>query len=97
MAVCLTDLAAEGFRPGRSDSRRHGRRRGRHGRGAVMASRILAGSAHFVIGEPTGLKVFRAEKGVLWVKVVARGRTAHGRCQCLASMRSLMFHGRLTL
>lgn len=39
---------------------------------------LLAGVDGVVVGEPTALQVGIAEKGVLWVRVEAGGRTAHG-------------------
>lgn len=39
---------------------------------------ILSGVEGVVVGEPTGLDVGIAEKGVLWLRIDAVGRTAHG-------------------
>lgn len=45
---------------------------------AMVDQRSLDGSRWLVVGEPTDLDVFIAEKGMLWVDVRAHGRTAHG-------------------
>lgn len=39
---------------------------------------LLADPGFFVIGEPTGNGIVTAEKGVLWLRLRTRGRTAHG-------------------
>ncbi len=44
----------------------------------VADSGILAGVSYGVCAEPTGLEVLVGEKGMLWTKVVARGKAAHG-------------------
>lgn len=44
----------------------------------VADSGILAGVNYGVCAEPTGLEVLVGEKGMLWTKVVARGKAAHG-------------------
>lgn len=51
--------------------------------GMLAASRaldagLLRGVEGVVVGEPTALDVGIAEKGVLWLRVEASGRTAHG-------------------
>lgn len=55
-----------------------GEEAGMLGAGAMVERRALAGSRYLVVGEPSGLDVFIAEKGVLWVELRALGRTAHG-------------------
>ncbi len=44
----------------------------------VADSGILAGVSYGVCGEPTNLRVLVGEKGMLWTRVVARGKAAHG-------------------
>jgi succinyl-diaminopimelate desuccinylase len=45
---------------------------------AFVQSGLLAGAAGLVIGEPTGNRVGIAEKGGLWLELVAHGQTSHG-------------------
>lgn len=45
---------------------------------AMVEERTLPGGGVLVVAEPTTLDVFHGEKGVLWLKVRALGRTAHG-------------------
>jgi succinyl-diaminopimelate desuccinylase len=45
---------------------------------AFVESGALEGAAAIVVGEPTGGEVAIAHKGALWLRVVTRGRTAHG-------------------
>jgi acetylornithine deacetylase/succinyl-diaminopimelate desuccinylase-like protein len=49
-------------------------------RGAkAMAKRALVRkAAAVVVGEPTGLRIVTAEKGVLWFRLTIKGRGAHG-------------------
>jgi succinyl-diaminopimelate desuccinylase len=44
----------------------------------VAKSGILDGVEFGVCAEPTGLDVLNGEKGTFWLKVVARGKSAHG-------------------
>ncbi|HEV3312107.1 MAG TPA: M20/M25/M40 family metallo-hydrolase, partial [Chloroflexota bacterium] len=60
----------------------------------MAAGEVLAGTASLVIGEPTGLAVYRAEKGVFWVRVTAHGRTAHGSMPQLG-VNAISFMARL--
>jgi len=80
MAVALTRLAGEGFRPTRDLvlAVSAGEEVDTAGARLLAKSRVLAGARYIVVGEPTGLDVFIAEKGVLWLRIVAHGRTAHG-------------------
>src|SRR5579884_185790 len=73
-------LARDGFKP-KADlivATTAGEEAGMLGAKAMVERASLAGSAYLVVGEPTDLDVFIAEKGVLWVRVKAFGRTAHG-------------------
>ncbi|MCF2136289.1 MAG: M20 family metallopeptidase [Candidatus Thorarchaeota archaeon] len=45
---------------------------------AVAKSGLLEGIPFGVCAEPTDLKVLVGEKGMLWTRVVARGKAAHG-------------------
>ncbi|MDF1539141.1 MAG: M20 family metallopeptidase [Candidatus Thorarchaeota archaeon] len=45
---------------------------------AVADSGLLSGVTYGVCAEPTSLDVLVGEKGMLWSKVVARGKSAHG-------------------
>lgn len=45
---------------------------------ALLRSGHLDGMTALGIPEPTGLELFTAHKGALWVKITTRGRTAHG-------------------
>jgi succinyl-diaminopimelate desuccinylase len=45
---------------------------------AVADSGVLAGVKYGVCAEPTSLDVLVGEKGILWSKVIARGKSAHG-------------------
>jgi acetylornithine deacetylase/succinyl-diaminopimelate desuccinylase-like protein len=51
---------------------------------AQGGSRALAGSALraalAIVGEPTGLRVVTAHKGNVWLRLVTRGKAAHGSC-----------------
>lgn len=80
MAVATVSLVRQGFTP-RADlilAVSAGEEVDTAGARLMAASGVLEGAAGIVVGEPTGLDVFRAEKGVLWLKVTAHGRTAHG-------------------
>lgn len=80
MAVALADLAADGFRP-RADlilAVTAGEEVDTAGAKLLASTNVLAGSQAILVGEPTGLDVFVAEKGVLWLRITAHGRTAHG-------------------
>ncbi|MGQ4871574.1 MAG: M20 family metallopeptidase, partial [Candidatus Thorarchaeota archaeon] len=46
----------------------------------VARSGILSGVKYGICAEPTNLRVLVGEKGMLWVRVVARGKSAHGSC-----------------
>lgn len=44
----------------------------------LVQQRKLSDVGFMVIGEPTGNRVYTAEKGVLWLEITTRGKTAHG-------------------
>jgi succinyl-diaminopimelate desuccinylase len=80
MAVALATLARSGFRP-RGDlilAVSAGEEVDTVGARLMAKSGVLAGSTSILVGEPTGLDVYIAEKGVLWLRITAYGRTAHG-------------------
>ncbi|MHA1930354.1 MAG: M20 family metallopeptidase, partial [Candidatus Thorarchaeota archaeon] len=45
---------------------------------AVAADGILEGVSFGICAEPTSLNVLVGEKGILWSKVIAKGKSAHG-------------------
>ena len=45
---------------------------------AFVEAGVLRGAGAIVVGEPTGGDVAIAHKGALWLRLVTRGRTAHG-------------------
>jgi succinyl-diaminopimelate desuccinylase len=80
MAVALAGLSREGFR-GSGDlilAVSAGEEVDTAGARLMARTNALADAAYLVVGEPTGLDVFIAERGVLWLRVSAHGRTAHG-------------------
>lgn len=44
----------------------------------LVESGRLQGAGGVLIAEPTGLEVYVAEKGVVWLEIITHGRTAHG-------------------
>lgn len=79
MAVALTTLARTGFVP-RADvilAVSAGEERLAPGARHMVATRVLEGSAHLVVGEPTGLDVCIAQKGGRGWTITAHGRAAH--------------------
>jgi succinyl-diaminopimelate desuccinylase len=44
----------------------------------LVAQQKLRDVGFMIIGEPTGNRVFTAEKGTLWLEVKTKGQTAHG-------------------
>ncbi|MGH2449293.1 MAG: M20 family metallopeptidase [Chloroflexota bacterium] len=87
MAVALGILKQQGFKPSADVilAATAGEEAGMLGASAMVERRSLDGAAYLVVGEPTDLDVFIAEKGVLWVTVRALGRTAHGSMPELGS------------
>src|SRR5438270_797856 len=76
----MAALAASGFRP-KADvilAATCGEEAGMLGARAMADRGSLEGSRYLVVAEPSNLDVFIGEKGVLWVKVRALGRTGHG-------------------
>ena len=47
----------------------------------------LQGVGAIVIGEPTNLEVYIAEKGACWLEITTYGKTAHGSMPDWGSMR----------
>ncbi|HZT96770.1 MAG TPA: M20 family metallopeptidase [Chloroflexota bacterium] len=80
MATALVELSRSGFRP-RADlvlAVSAGEEVDTAGARMMAREDVLKGGRMIVIGEPTGLDVYVAEKGVLWLRVACRGRTSHG-------------------
>ncbi len=50
---------------------------GSSGADEVAASKALTGVRYGICGEPTSLEVLVGEKGMLWVRVIAEGKSAH--------------------
>jgi succinyl-diaminopimelate desuccinylase len=83
VAAIVTAMAAlkrDGFQPSGDIllAATCGEEAGMLGARAMVEDRALPGSGVLVVAEPTTLDVFHGEKGVLWLKVRALGRTAHG-------------------
>jgi succinyl-diaminopimelate desuccinylase len=55
-----------------------GEEAGMIGARAIVDAQGLPTGGNLIVAEPTDLNVFHAEKGVLWLKVRALGKTAHG-------------------
>jgi succinyl-diaminopimelate desuccinylase len=80
MVAAAGSLIRSGFRP-RADliiACTAGEEAGMIGALAMVDRRSLEGAANLVVGEPSDLDVFVGEKGVLWLRLRALGRTAHG-------------------
>lgn len=76
----LASLQRSGFRP-KADvviACTAGEEAGMLGARHMVERRSLEGSRYLVVAEPSDLNVFIGEKGVLWTKIRALGRTAHG-------------------
>jgi acetylornithine deacetylase/succinyl-diaminopimelate desuccinylase family protein len=79
MFSALLNLATSGKRPSETEILFVGlmdEENGQQGSRAFAKSSIKGDLA--IIGEPTELKVVTAHKGDLWLKLVAKGRAAHG-------------------
>ena len=79
MLTALLTVAESGARPADTEIIFVGlvdEENGQEGSRAFAASKFKADLA--IIGEPTELKVVTAHKGDLWLKLVTRGRAAHG-------------------
>jgi succinyl-diaminopimelate desuccinylase len=96
MAAAMAALKAGGFRPTADVilAATCGEEAGMLGAGAMVENGSLSGSRYLVVGEPSDLEVFIAEKGVLWFDVVAYGRTAHGSMPSLG-VNAVSFLARL--
>ncbi len=79
MAVAMIALQRSGFRP-RADLvfvASVGEERGMVGARHLAASGVLQDCAFLVVGEPTGLDVCPAQRGILVFRLTVHGRTAH--------------------
>lgn len=79
MAAALAILARSGFKP-KGDligaftyDETHGLRGAKH----LIAEGTLQGAGALLVSEPSTLDAFIAEKGALWLKARARGKTSH--------------------
>jgi len=80
MVIAAAGLVRAGFRP-KADvviACTAGEEAGMMGALAMVEARILEGSRYLVVAEPSDLNVYIGEKGVLWLRIRALGRTAHG-------------------
>lgn len=80
IATAMIAVARSGARP-RGDimlAATCGEEAGMTGARALVAGRALPRGGRLLVAEPTNLNVFHGEKGVLWLRVRALGRTAHG-------------------
>jgi succinyl-diaminopimelate desuccinylase len=80
IAAALAALAQGGFRP-RADvvlAATYGEEAGMMGARTMAERGSLQGAGYLVVAEASGLDVYIGEKGVLWLKLRALGRTAHG-------------------
>jgi succinyl-diaminopimelate desuccinylase len=81
IATAMVALVASDFRP-KADiilAATCGEEAGMLGARAMTDRGSLQGARYLVVAEPSNLDVFIGEKGVLWVKIRALGRTGHGR------------------
>jgi succinyl-diaminopimelate desuccinylase len=78
--TAMAALAASGFHPTGDVilAATCGEEAGMLGARAMVDAKSLPGGGNLVVAEPSTLDVFHGEKGVLWLKVRALGRTAHG-------------------
>ncbi len=80
IVTAMAALAACDFQP-RADiilAATCGEEAGMLGARAMADRGSLQGARYLVVAEPSNLDVFIGEKGVLWVKIRALGRTGHG-------------------
>jgi succinyl-diaminopimelate desuccinylase len=80
IVAALSALKSAGFQP-KADvvlAATCGEEAGMFGAKAMAERRSLEGSSYLVVAEPSNLDVFIGEKGVLWARIRALGRTAHG-------------------
>ncbi|MGH2443940.1 MAG: M20 family metallopeptidase [Chloroflexota bacterium] len=80
MVGAAAALARAGFKPSGDliIACTAGEEAGMLGAGYMVEQNSLAGARYLIVGEPSDLQVFIAEKGVLWFEIRASGRTAHG-------------------
>lgn len=80
MVAAVGALARSGFTPSADIiiAATAGEEAGMIGAEDMVKRRSLTGSRYLVVGEPSDLDVFIGEKGVLWLDIVAHGRTGHG-------------------
>ncbi|MGI8824516.1 MAG: M20 family metallopeptidase [Chloroflexota bacterium] len=96
IVAAMAALQRRGFRP-RADvliAATAGEEAGMIGAQAMSDRGSLKGSGYLVVAEPSDLDVFIAEKGVLWVRIRALGRTAHGSMPWLG-VNAVSFMSRL--
>ncbi|HEX8919705.1 MAG TPA: M20 family metallopeptidase, partial [Chloroflexota bacterium] len=80
MVAAAATLVRDGFRP-QGDivlACTAGEEAGLQGALVMVERRSLEGAGFLVVAEPTDLNVYIGEKGVLWLRIFMRGRTAHG-------------------
>jgi succinyl-diaminopimelate desuccinylase len=96
MVGAAAALASSGFRPSADliIAATAGEEAGLFGARGMAAQRSLEGSSYLVVGEPTGLDVYIGEKGIVWLDVVAYGRTGHGSMPWLG-VNAVSFMARL--
>lgn len=98
MVVAADSLLRSGFRP-KADiilACTAGEEAGMLGALAMVEKRSLQGSRYLVVAEPSDLSVFIGEKGVLWTRIRALGRTAHGSMPWLG-VNAISYMARLVL
>lgn len=80
IVTAMASLAASNFVPGADIilAATCGEEAGMLGARAIADRGLLPGARYLVVAEPSNLDVFIGEKGVLWVKIRALGRTGHG-------------------
>ena len=80
IAAAMASLVASNFRPTADIvlAATCGEEAGMLGARAMADRGSLQGARYLVVAEPSNLDVFIGEKGVLWVKIRALGRTGHG-------------------
>jgi succinyl-diaminopimelate desuccinylase len=80
IVTAMAALAHAGFKPSGDIllAATCGEEAGMLGAIAMVDAGALPSGGRLIVAEPTNLNVFHGEKGVLWLKVRAFGRTAHG-------------------
>ena len=98
MVAASAALKRGGFRP-KADlilACTAGEEAGMQGALAMVERRSLQGSRYLVVAEPSDLNVYIGEKGVLWLRIRALGRTAHGSMPWLG-VNAVSYMARLIL